>query len=85
MTQSGHGLPVLPLAADSSHSERIKSRTAPETASRRTAADPYYRLSDPYFGYSDPYRGLHDFYTVPPYIPDYTYGRQTGRLEIVGD
>jgi hypothetical protein len=45
-----------------------------EIMSRRTAADPYYRLSDPYYGYSDPYRGLYDFYAVPPYTPGYTYG-----------
>jgi hypothetical protein len=44
-----------------------------ETASRPTAADPYYRLSDPYYGYSDPYHGLYDFYAVPPYSPGYNY------------
>ena len=45
-----------------------------ETVSRPTAANPYYRLSDPYYDYSDPYRSLYDFYSVPPYIPGYTYG-----------
>ena len=45
-----------------------------ETASRPTAANPYYRLSDFYYGYSDPYRGLLDFYAAPPLIPGYTYG-----------
>jgi hypothetical protein len=45
-----------------------------ETASRPTAANPYYRLSDPYYGYSDPYHGLFDYVAVPPYSPGYTYG-----------
>ncbi|HET8919965.1 MAG TPA: hypothetical protein VFN27_09830 [Xanthobacteraceae bacterium] len=45
-----------------------------ETASRPTAANPYYRLSDPYYGYSDPYHGLFDYFAVPPYSPGYTYG-----------
>jgi hypothetical protein len=58
-------------AASGGHGNRNHGIT--ETASRPTAADPYYRLSDRYYGYSDPYRGLYDFYAVPPYIPGYTY------------
>ena len=51
--------------------------TINETTPRRTAADPYYRLSDRYYGQTDPYHGLFDYYAVPPHSPGYSY-RYTG-------
>jgi hypothetical protein len=72
-------------AASGGHGNRNHGIT--ETASRPTAADPYYRLSDRYYGYSDPYRGLYDFYAVPPALHSglHLQPRETGRLAIVGE